>query len=780
MVKLRSLIPIVVILSVVALWFSPWWIGGKNLAPLDLANEMMSPWRGESVSGLAKNHIVSDGVDQYLVYRMLAAESLAKEGWIGWSSLKYGGTAEYANTMALYFDWTIQLHRWFDFWTAWHVGLMCQVMIAATGMFAFLRGREIPVAFAACGGLAYAANSQFVAWIFHRWALGGFCWVPWVLCAIDLYRRDRRWAWGFVPVFLALTFLGGTLQHCGLAALTVVAAWMDEALRLRGDMRLQALRLGRFACWGILGCGLAGMMLVPCTDAFIDSTRLGIHMGMFGNARNGVYPHGLLQPLFNFAAYPFMVFPSVLGRCDSMDVLKLFKSELFYVAYFGSLPVLVAYLAVWRRDGPLLARLLIAIGLLLPLTPLVRLLYQRMFLLFIIGGILAFAHFMTHASRGTRLGVVRWTCRIGGACVLVWSGLSVGLMCLPGVVDKLRDMVMQASAGSTFGYFGDWLASRADNFTGDLFIWSPHQAIPLGLFALGILGLRWSASQTERWRACGRILVVCVVVCEVSLFAWRWVVWTDPAKHPLFPETPESLALREHVGTGNGRVTTLLHTTAHMACTPFLLNTLSVYGIASISGYDSIMPDGMLLPDAFAGNAEKLGRFGVTHLLTYGGNPDVPADWVKVWGSRMMDLYRNPRAMPRYAGFGSSHDLADFMKGSRPEYRPLDETLRMENKRRLLVPRGIGHIRVAENQASGWQYRIDGSGDWVPVGRASDASMLITNPLPDRDVVIEMRYDPPLRRAGMHVTLAALLVTVVGAVAMSRAGTRGKNPCPGN
>ncbi len=770
-----------VCILVVITWFSPWWLGGKNLAPLDLLNQMMQPWRGTSRHLEVKNHVVADAVDQYLVYRLVAEDSFKKEGWLGWSSLTYGGTAQYANTMALYYDWTMQLHRWFSFWTAWHLGLMGQVILAALGMLLFLRGRAIRVAWSCCGALAYAANSQFIVWIYHRWALGAFCWVPWILWAIDCHRKGRRGFWLFVPVFTAMAMLGGTLQHCAFVVLTVAAAWGEEALKRRKDLRAQIGLLGRYTAWGILGTGMAAMMLLPCAAAFMVSNRLGLHTGTYGNAGMGIYPQGILQPLFNLAAYPFQVFPSILGRCESLDVLKLFKSELFYVAYFGSLPVVIAFLALFRKHTPPLARILIATGLLLPLTPLVRYLYQRLFLLFILGGILAFSHFMETATRETRLRVFKITSWVAGVAIAAWLALSVVFQWkAAAIIALLEKKFLDSASGTSFGYFREWMQARFVKFTGDLCIWSPQQAIPLVLFVAALFGLRLTAHLAPEKRTIGTWLVVLSVVLEVSVFGSRWIAFTDPAEAPLYPVTREVDTLRR-TSAVDGRVALLMkETNGHMAITPFVPNTLSAYGIATLQGYDSIVPDGIAMKLTTRDDAAQLGKLGVTHLITYPDNAPGGPGWNRIWESPSMVLFENRRTVSRYIGLRSDAEKDTFfLVGNSNTGIPLAEKNRRENTRLFTVPAGTAWVRIADNQADGWEYRASSSGKspWQPVLRAPDASMLLPlgNAAESASATVEMRYDPPLRKQGFLISSAALALTLLAGAWISfrpRSGPR--------
>ncbi|MES2659832.1 MAG: hypothetical protein V4689_14530 [Verrucomicrobiota bacterium] len=745
---------------VILAWFSPWWMGGRNLAPLDVMHEMMQPWRGTDTPTTVKNHFVSDAVDNYLVYRTYAESCYKNEGWVGWSSLTYGGTAQYANTMALYYDWTMQLHRWFGFWTAWHLGIMGQAMLAATGMLLFLRGRSIGFLWAVCGALAFAANSQFVTWINHRWALSAFCWVPWILWAIDGYRSGKRGFWALVPAFIAMAFLGGSLQHCAHVALVVVAMWGEEAIRAGRTQRPQFRLLGRYAAWGLLGCGLAAMMLLPCIAAYLRSSELGLH----ATSRMGLYPGGLIQPVFNLLAYPLQIFPSVLGRPSSMDAMKAFRSDLFFVAYFGSIPVLVAYLACFRKGVPPLARLLLLLGLLIPLTPLVKFLYQRMFLISIVGGVFAFAHFMQTASAATRLRVTRRVGILSGIAIFFWTTASILLeLNRTKVESALQQRFLDSSTGGSFGYFKDWMQGRLVNFVGDFQIWSPQQLLPLALFIIALAGLGWTASACSKRRRTGSLMVALMVLLEVTLFGSRWITYTDPAKYPAFPVTPEVTALQQHVA--DGRIITLTtDLAAHMATTPFLPNTLVPYGVATIGGFDSIVEAGMFTAANMSTDAYRLGHLGVSHLITAPGSTPQGRGWEKVWNSEVMSLFENQAAVPHYVGFTSDRDREAFMldQPNQPWIR-LEETSHKENTRSIEVPAGVKWVRVAENEASGWEYRIGNGGPWQKVRRAGDASMLLAlGDSPTRQPsTVMMRYNPPLRRIGFEISAVSLLLTLV-------------------
>lgn len=156
------------------------------------------------------------------------------------------------------------------------------------------------------GAVAYLGNAQSVIWIYHRWALSAFCWLPWLFWA--LYRGQ-------------------------FAKKIQLAPALFLALAICNTLLIQVL----------------------LTDWW--------------------------QPLLNLLSYPAMILPWIFGRLASLDLWKIWQSSLINLGWFGFLPTLLAFLAIFWKKTPLSARLLMIAGWLIPLIPLVGPLYRRVVLL---------------------------------------------------------------------------------------------------------------------------------------------------------------------------------------------------------------------------------------------------------------------------------------------------------------------------------------------------------------------------------------------------------------
>lgn len=78
------------------------------------------------------------------MFRKTGEESFRESGFMGWDDRSLGGSAQYANTTWYAFDWTFQLHRFLEFWAAWHLGLAGQFLLAGLGLYFYLRMLGIP------------------------------------------------------------------------------------------------------------------------------------------------------------------------------------------------------------------------------------------------------------------------------------------------------------------------------------------------------------------------------------------------------------------------------------------------------------------------------------------------------------------------------------------------------------------------------------------------------------------------------------------------------------
>lgn len=122
-----------------------------------------------------------------------------------------------------------------------------------------------------------------------------------------------------------------------------------------------------------------------------------------------------------------------------------------------------------------------------------------------------------------------------------------------------------------------------------------------------------------------------------------------------------------------------------------------------------------------------------------------------------MDLYEADLKIPRRMGFASEADMRAFFGGKPFSAVAVREAGALENTRHLEIPAGVRWIRLAENHGSGWRYRSSARGEWKPVARADDGSMVLENKSAGEASRIDMEYEPPLRKAGFIISGSCLL-----------------------
>lgn len=768
---------IAALVVLVVLAFSPWWAGGRYFAPLDLLNGLYEPWRAPDAPIEVHNHFTSDGVTQYLIYHKIAERSYAEDGRVGWSDLTMGGRPEYANTMAGYDDWTMQLHRFLDYWTAWHLGLLAQCLIAGLGLFVFLRSRGISPAVSLVAAVAYVANSQFIMLFYIRSPLAGFAWVPWVVWGMESYRSGRRWAWPLVPLFLALAFLGGTMQTSAFVALVVLGVWLGGLVETGdaagGGWRARLRYTGHCLAWGVLGAGLAAFALVPNALTLAESMAQGMNRGQIG------YAGGLLQPVLSALLIPVQAFPTLLGSPRSMDLAKLLELDLHAVAYFGFIPVVLAYRAALHRGAPAAARWVIALGLLIPLTPLVGPLYHRVQLVFIFGGAWAFAWYWEHADQAAVERLLRWLFPTLLVVTIAWVAASLATLVFHDSLQaRIDGYIAGRIASGQAGVFGEqregWLLERGRQLLTELRIWHPRQAVALGGALLGCAAL-WL--RNRRGPALSAVALLAVLLVELGAFAGGWLTVVDPAEHPPYAETADIAELRERVG--EGRVYIVDHPSAPSFFPP---NTLAMYGVATIQAYETVGLMTIWTGFDEADDPVTLGAVGVTHAVARPG-VEMGEGWTLEFEGDRLTLWRNEFALPRYLALREESDAWSRMilnEVGEVAVGPVRAEGTM-NRRRLEVPPGTRAVRIAENWSEGWRYRVDGEA-WRPVEMARDRSMVLEvdsqSSSGTGSRVVELEYRPRRRVIGWWVTGVAVLSLALGGAVSWRAGRIPPRPRP--
>jgi len=727
-------VSVCLILSAVFIAFVPYLIEGRVLAPFDLVSEMLEPWRGE-VSPLPSvhNHFVLDAATHHISYRLLSDRALREDGYVGWNPLQSGGTPQHANTMVLNYEWSTQLHRVFGFWTAWHVGKMLNILTAGLGMFLFLRSQGCQSVVSLTAAIAFMLNTQFAVWIFFNPGLAGFGWMPLFLWALHKTRDVSSRYLALAAVFLALVILGSTLQQLAFIVIALFCVWAGWIWDRRKESRSFYRTSSVFLIVGLLAAGVSAFMLEPTMAFFMENIR-------GGHGRGGVfYPGGLLQPILNAIAAMFSPYPFVLGSPQTLDLNKVFKSDLYNQAFFGTVPVIVSLVSLFSKRVPTAAKLLMLAGSLVPLTPLVGFLYHRINLLWVFGGCWGFATWLASASPQAINQLAKAVWRVFAIVCAAWLLASLALVLIrPWAEPLLQQKVLLAAGDSLFGMFPEWMKLRTSKIFDYLCIWNPWQLMALAGAALSIWGLT-RLSSARWWEALATPTGVSI---QLLLFWFQWTPWTGPAmpydNHPLV-----SLLQREVGITGR-----LAQDDFPWGGGYFDPNTLVPSGVAVARGYDGVLPHGMKsatgLPWDFPGSTHFLGKIGDRS----------PDGWAEIWSDGQWHLLRKPEQ-----SVGSVRVESGDVPLLREQFaRPTLNTMEAN------VPIGARGLTIFSNWNRGWQWKVGPNADWEPTvcSPTQGTEVVFSKPLA-QDSTVYFRFDPsPPPWVSVITSLSVIGLAVLG------------------
>jgi hypothetical protein len=725
-VGLKSVACTTFLLAVVLALFLPWLMQGRILGPMDIVSELFEPWSPDAAVPKVHNHFVSDAVTQYLPYRMVAARGFAEDGYSGWNPLVFGGTSQAANTMALSGDWGTQMHRFLSFWTAWHFSVLGRFLIAGLGMLVFLQSRGCKTWVATAMGIAYMLNTEFVSWIYHQWAVASFCWMPWFLWALHGARERSPRYLALAVIFLSLALLGSTLQHAAFIVIALGCVWVGWIFGRRPEVRAETLEWRAsqvlasrvrdtvlVTMAGLLAAGLVAFMLEPTVAGYLENVRSG-------HEREGVgSKYGWSQPLMMALARPLTLYPFVLGSVQTLDLTKALLPGGVAYAFFGTVPMLLAVLGLFSKRVPLAAKLLIGAGLIIPLTPLVAVLYQRVSLLWILGGCWAAGVWLSTASEEELKKLVRWCWRVSAGMLVLWTLASIALVIFRVPLETwLVARAQAAAASSQFTMFPEWVQMRAVKLLDYLCVWNPWQLTALAGLMLSLWGMV-RCRMDSFWPGAALALGVAL---QLSVFWWQWTTWSVELNVYEQPEVVR--VLQEEVGL-SGRLAQGAGGPGEM---PFPPNTLVPAGVAIVGGYDSIHPDGMRSPTGKSWDFP-----GATHFLG-GVDEEKPEGWQAVWTDGRWVLLRNPA--PKVG-------MATLESGLPVPLRPADFKRGSMNTMEAVVPAGAVTLELFSNWHRGWKWRDDPEGRWIETsaGPIKGVGVVFDRPAVETKVVY-LQFDP--------------------------------------
>ena len=357
-------------------------VGDRALLPTDLYL-LMQPWRAHAHEFEAADRVsnpILDAVQQFYPWRLHAAREVREGNVPLWNPLMLSGTPFVGNNQSAIFYPGTWLHYVIEPLKALGWATLFFLVLAGSGMYAFLRIIGVRPTAAAIGGVSFMLSGFFVGWMTFPTFRSVPAWLPVMLIGFERAVRSKRASWHALTGFaVGMQFLAGNL-HISIYMLLGYAVYVAArllGLALDGSGAKTLARHGALAVAAVtVGTLLAGCQLGPTLEFAGRNSRTE------GVSYETQAKYALAPPQLLLGIMPDIFGSPVHGNHWGADMNvwwdRAYRSYTETSWYFGAATLMLGITGLilrprrqsWLWLGMLLMALALAFGL-----PLNRLLY---------------------------------------------------------------------------------------------------------------------------------------------------------------------------------------------------------------------------------------------------------------------------------------------------------------------------------------------------------------------------------------------------------------------
>ncbi len=346
-------------------------VGDRALLPTDLYLRIQ-PWRAHAARFEAPPRVsmpVLDAVQQFYPWRLYASRQIRHGVVPLWTPHMLSGAPFVGNNQSAIFYPETWVHYVIPPLKALGWATLMFLIIAGSGMYAFLRVIGLRPLPSTLGAITFMLNGFFVGWMLFPSVRSVGGWLPVMLLGFEKAVRTRRNEWlGVTAAATGMQFLAGHLQ---ISAYVLIAFTLYVSARILGLLidRADVGRLMRLAALAVAALVVGGLLAGGQLGPTLEFTRLNYRVA--GLSYQAQLSHALAPPQLLLGLMPDIYGNPADGNHWGADLNtwwgRAYRVYSESACYFGVAPLVLAIAGLVvgprRQSWFWLALLVIALAL---------------------------------------------------------------------------------------------------------------------------------------------------------------------------------------------------------------------------------------------------------------------------------------------------------------------------------------------------------------------------------------------------------------------------------